>query len=238
MLLAAEQAAHATVVARHSGSTNPSTEGFVNDYNVLPVYGSPVSPPPAWNMTGPWNTDYNQYVLTSAQVSMLGSQNWKLTAIMENLSAGTGAESGIYVGLDLGAQEYDLELYSDGAGNQVLSTNPFSWVSPPAQPYTIAGLGPAYATFVMDYNAQTGDLAYSVNGSLTISSWPGFVNPYYSGKYAGEVYFGGVEGNFQLVSLTTGVPEPASWVMLLAGFGGVGFAAARRASQTSRIATG
>ena len=95
LLLVLAQTADATVVVQHLGTTNPGTEGFTNDFGG-PVYGSPVSPPPAWNMTGPWNTNYDQYALSAAQEASLISENWRLTAIMQNLSTGVGNQTGIY----------------------------------------------------------------------------------------------------------------------------------------------
>jgi hypothetical protein len=70
------QTAGAQLVAQHSGSTNPGTEGFVNN-NGGPIYGSPViasvTTPSSWNMTGPWPFNYNQYVLSAAQSTALAT---------------------------------------------------------------------------------------------------------------------------------------------------------------------
>ena len=47
-------------------------------------------------MTGPWNTNYDQYALSAAQEASLISENWRLTAIMQNLSTEVGNQTGIY----------------------------------------------------------------------------------------------------------------------------------------------
>jgi hypothetical protein len=83
--------AGAAAIAQHSGSTDPSTEGFVNNGGSLPVYGSAVTD--AWNVSGDWSTTYNEYLLAPAQSAELWSEKWTLTAVMQNLS--TAAFSGI-----------------------------------------------------------------------------------------------------------------------------------------------
>lgn len=228
LLLVLAQTADATVVVQHLGTTNSGTEGFTNDFGG-PVYGSPVSPPPAWNMTGPWNTNYDQYALSAAQEASLISENWRLTAIMQNLSTGVGNQTGIYSDVIIGDQRYDIDLQSDGAGNQVLSTN--AYTGSPMQTYTIAGLGTNYATFVMTYDAATKQVDYYVNGGLAISDWPGF-----SEASAPIVFFGGVAGNFQVVSLATSIPELSTWAMMLAGFAGLGLAVYRASRRSAAIA--
>jgi hypothetical protein len=215
------QAAHAAIIVQHSGNTNPGAEGFTNDVGG-PVFGSPVTSPPAWNMNGPWSSNYNQFALSPSQEAGLISGNWTLTAIMQNLSTGTGNQSGIYADIIIGDQRYDIDLQSDGNGDQVLSTNPFG---SPVQTYTIPGLGTDYATFKMVYDASTRTVDYFVDGTLTISDWSGF-----SEGFIPIVFFGGVDGNFQLVSLSTGgVPEPSTWALLALGFAGLGFAGHRKA---------
>jgi hypothetical protein len=230
-LLALVQAASAAIIVQHSGSTDPSTEGFTNDVGGLPVPGSPVvGPPAAWNINGPWCCDYSMYTLSAGQTTTLLTHNWRLTAIMQNLNTGTGSGAGIYADvLFAGGFRYDIDLTSDGAGNQVLGTNPFGG---PGSNYTIAGLGTNYATFVMAYDAATATADYYVNGSLAIANSPGFDY----GWPTSIVIFGGVDGNFQLVSLTTGVPEPSTWAMLALGFAGLGFAGYRKARVPSVIA--
>ncbi len=42
--------AYGAVIVQHSGSTDPGTEGFVNNGGDLPVYGTAVTN--AWNVSG------------------------------------------------------------------------------------------------------------------------------------------------------------------------------------------
>jgi PEP-CTERM motif len=85
-------------------------------------------------------------------------------------------------------------------------------------------LGADYATFRMIYSPASHTVDYYVNGALVISDSPGISETY------PLVAFGGVDGNFRFVSLTTdGAPEPSTWAMMLAGFAGLGFAGYRKA---------
>ena len=97
LLLGLAQAAGADTIVQHSGSTDPTTEGFTNDVGGTPAPGSPVTgPPAAWNVSGAWCCDYDQYSLSSAQQTTLLAHNWQLTAIMQNLNtSGTGGGTGI-----------------------------------------------------------------------------------------------------------------------------------------------
>jgi len=219
ILVAFAGTAGAAVIVQHSGSTDPGTEGFTNSEGGEPVFGSPVTN--AWNMNGAWTSEYNQFVLTAAQSAALWSEAWTLTAMIQNLSTGTGFGSGIYADVLVAKQRFDIDLSSDGAGDQVLSDYGSS-------PYTITGLGTDYATFQMVYNPTSHTVDYYVNGTLAISNSPGVSENFPS------VLFGGVDGNFSLVSLTTAVPEPSTWALMLVGFGGLGLSALSRVGKGRR----
>ena len=45
-----------------------------------------------------------------------------------------------------------------------------------------------------------------------------------------------VYGNFQILQMTTAVPEPSTWAMMMLGFAGIGFVAYRRKSKLSLMA--
>jgi len=222
--LAFAQTASASTIVQHSGSTNPGTEGFTNDGGG-PVFGSAViGPPAAWNLTGPWCCEYNMHALTSAQATALWSENWTLTAKMQDLATGTGSfGQGIYADILLNGTRFDLDLTPSGS-DQILSDLD-------AHPYTISGLGTGYATFTMVFDPTTHTVDDYVNGTLAISNSAG------TSEGSNFVLFGGVNGNFSLVQLATGsVPELSTWAMMAIGFAGLGLAGWRKAKRDVAIA--
>lgn len=109
--------ASAAVLLQHSGNTDPTTEGFGN-------FASSFGPAPgAWQMSGPSCYDYYEYLLSSAQTAALGSANeWTLTARFNNFAApDAGIPWGTYVRLLLNNTAFDLALFSNGTGDQILS---------------------------------------------------------------------------------------------------------------------
>src|SRR5579863_8689470 len=166
LLLAFAHGADAAIIAQHSGSTNPGSEGFTNDGGGA-VFGSPVTgPPPAWNLTGPWCCEYNMYTLTLAQGAALWSENWTLTVNMQDLATGTGSfGEGIYADVLINGTRFDLDLTPDGS-DQILSDHG-------ALPYTVSGLGTGYATFKMVFDPTSHTVNDYVNGALAISNSPG-----------------------------------------------------------------
>ena len=69
-------------------------------------------------------------------------------------------------------------------------------------------------------------------GSIAPNAFELVGTPVFDGyKYSLEY----VNGAFYLVSTPSAVPEPSTWAMLLAGFGGLGFAGLRRARTAPRL---
>jgi hypothetical protein len=227
VLLAAPAAVASTIIVNQQGSTNPALNGFTNNVGG-PVYGTPVGTT-AWNMQGSWPFDYNQYVLSSTQITDVNAaSNWELTATFNNLSAGTGIETGTYAGVILNDLRFDLALNSDGTGDQVLTVDSFTG----SPSYTIAGLGTNPVTLELLYNKSTSTANVFVNGTEVISNYAG-----YSESYSNIVLFGGVDGNFSHVELETNVstvPEPATFTLMATGLVGlVGLGSLRRWRATS-----
>ncbi len=205
----------ADILVDQTGSTNPSTNGFIGGY------GSAVSG--AWNIAGSWCCTFDYWTPTALQLSDIASAaNWELTTTYSNLSTDTGGGAccgpdtfGSNVSVSLNGIRFDLDLHSDGLGNQILSVNPFAGTPD----YTIAGLGTNYVTLEVLYNnaTQTGDIF--VNGTQVISDYVGHTN--YLDPVG--VRFGGEDGDFSQIELADNVstPEPNQFPVLLGvmGFG-------------------
>ncbi len=205
--------ARADVLLEHTGANDPTTENFLNSGvgTFGPVYNDLGLGINAWNEQGSWCCSYYTHSFTSNEIAALtGATNWEYTVKFRNLSTDTApTQSGIYAAIDVNDLRIDLNIHSDGNGNQILSLNPFTG----SPSYTIPGLGMNYVTLQMLYNntAKTADIY--VNGTPVITGYAGWSDPY------GENWanFGGENGNFNLVELETNVPEPSSLILLASG---------------------
>jgi hypothetical protein len=219
--------ASANIVVNQEGNQNPISNGFAPG----PATQGPVAGP-AWNVQGSWCCSYDYYSLTSAQVSSLTSAtNWAWTATFANLSPqttqnGYGPGSyGSYADIILNDNRFDLDLGSDGGGNQILFVNSFGG----APSYTITGLGTNPVTLEVLYNNATSNANIYVNGTEVIANYAG-----YSYGYSNLAFFGGQDGNFSQVELQTNVsaptttPEPVEMPVLALGAGCLGFLLWRR----------
>jgi hypothetical protein len=164
----------------------------------------------AWNVQGSWCCGYLSAALTPSQAAELSASqnNWVFTATFRNLSLNT--VRGSYATVSLNGRRFDLNLHTDGAGNQILSANAFAG----GPNVTVPGLGTGYATLKVLFSNATDTADFYVDGAKVISGYAGHTN------FAAEnlVFFGGENGNFNLVSLETVViPEPAMTLMLLSG---------------------
>jgi hypothetical protein len=221
----ASSPAGATIIAEHSGSTNPATEGFVvppgyNSGNGAPVTNDLGLGINAWNVNGSWCCSGEAYDLSSAQVSTLTTTEWVFSVNMRDLStttSNTGYGPNSYGGVATtvaNGLRFSIDLHSDGSGGQVLSADPFA-----AGPtYDIAGLGTGYALIQIAYDPTTKTADYYVNDVEVISGFAG-----YSNYYEPWVSFGAQDSNFNLVELETNAPvpgsspEPSSWTLVASG---------------------
>lgn len=217
--------ANASIIAEHSGSTNPSTEGFVvpsgyNSGNGAPVTNDLGLGINAWNINGSWCCSGEIYELSSAQETALTDNNWLLTVNMRDLAT---ASSGNYgpnsyggvVTVGVGGLRFSVDIHSDGKGDQVLAPDPFAG----SPTYTIVGLGTNYALFQVAYDAATKTADYYVNGTEVLTGVTGYTN-YYESWFG----FGGEDSNFNLVELqsdtsfpTSAAPEPSTLFLLVTG---------------------
>lgn len=213
--------ANATIIAEHSGATNPATEGFVvppgyNSGHGAPVYNDLGLGINAWNINGVWCCSGEVFEFTAADQAELSTTDWVLTVKMRDLSTASSGSygpnsygGGVTVGFE--GVRFSVDIHSDGHGDQVLAPDPFA-----AGPtYTIAGLGTNYALFQVAYDPATKTADYYVNGAEVLSGIKGYTN-----YYAPWLFFGDEDSNFNLVELQTGVtipssvvPEPSTWAL-------------------------
>jgi hypothetical protein len=156
----------------------------------------------------PYNTSYMAGVYAGSSrnnffVFDIASVNSPVTSAKLELNAGTITA------------ELDYSLY--GATSLISQLANGNGISPNATLYTELGSGVNYGSFVIDAGNSLQNLMFALNAAAVKD-----INAAIAGKKS-EVAIAGV---------AVGVPEPSTWIMMLAGFAGLGLAAAagRRAA--------
>jgi hypothetical protein len=203
--LAASQlaAGQGTLIAQHSGSANPTAEGFS-----LSGFGTPQCGPVANDQgLNAWSTVVSN---SSAQYGeFLGSltgQDWLLTVTLRVVTTNLGVGA-FDVVINTGSSFFGLGFGSDAYGNQTT--------------YGITnGGGSIYNTYELLYNSTSDTASLWINGVEQRSAIQG----QYSSGQASLGWGGGSQGpasfqcNWNLVSLQI-TPEPSSAAVLLLGSG-------------------
>ena len=104
--------------------------------------------------------------------------------------------------------------------------------------------GQTYVAFLSTYGLENNSGLASIGTCLTFVGCSSNQTPYLGTLIIGNIYFDGPSFNpivnnsrdatFSVTITESAVPEPATWAMLIIGFGAVGFAARRR--QGDRVA--
>ena len=197
----------ADVIIQDQGGTNPNTLGFMGAFGGTAPGSSSNG---MWDIpAGPWNTNYDQYNLTAANLTDLtAASGYIFTATFNDLSTNTsptfpGAPFSYGEDVDVGVNNlrYDLALLSDGNGGQFDSINPFDGTSPTAD---IPGLGTNPITLTVVFNSSTQLANTYANGVQIITGYAGDSTAF----TCNCVVFGGELGDFSNVELVSGLPNP------------------------------
>ncbi|UPK00427.1 PEPxxWA-CTERM sorting domain-containing protein [Bradyrhizobium sp. 170] len=132
---------------------------------------------------------------------------------------------------------------------------PATYIGTAATQYNTDGSGFGQQTHLARYNnsanniyadlssqayvyAYDGSVPFSLTGPFTYTpTYVGYLsfNDYVYDRNLGQVIQDTyVQANVTSLTVTTGVPEPSTWAMIILGFAGVGFAAYRRGSNSVR----
>lgn len=178
-------------------------------------------------------------IVTIAVLAAAFAASQPAMALTETLNASfTQPDGGVSVNSYKGVVTLTLSGVGQSLGDQFndafylinSQTNDGSYYQLTYSPTTLVPFDPAHDA----KNALVGPLpAYDPSHVYTFQLDTGLTTP-------GQLHFGVSDGNFSdnsgayTITITGSVPEPASWALMLAGFGAVGLAARRR-SGPARI---
>jgi hypothetical protein len=202
---------------------------------------------PAWSIgsgSSGWQYGYLSGALSSAEKLEMQTDGFTLTVVMRVLPGVAPAYSaGLPVtiagaNVDTGSVRWEIGVGLDAAGDAVV-----------VLPNTLDNAGPGYsirefgASYVLpgsgnQLRVAPGEAAASlwVNGNDVLNGYTG--NTSFVGD-RGLVFgaFSGGQGNFNQVGLSvpTGVPEPSTWAMALAGFVSLAFVGYRQKQKGASL---
>ena len=89
--------------------------------------------------------------------------------------------------------------------------------------------------------AQLGNDILPAIGAATAPGFPvpgatGFTGPLGAGTYSLWLYDGDEAATYRFTAVAAAVPEPATWAMMMTGFGAIGLGLRRRSKQAVRVA--
>jgi hypothetical protein len=218
MSIAARSNLSAQVITKHSGATNPTSEGFS-----LSTYGNPLLGPVvndqsinAWS-TRMLSTDAAQYghQLTPGEKALIAGADWTLTCTLKILQAPTTPSYDLSTAFYSGTEMFSLYFGLAANGNPIVQVRENSLLLSPV--LEVAGGANAYNTFSLNYHAATDSADLWVNGMNLQSGMVAapFITSQSSLLWNGYQHANTVEARWNLVAVT--VPEPSAFCMVLLG---------------------
>jgi hypothetical protein len=192
-------------VVYHSGSNNPTDEGFASNSNGNPQVAGVNNDLGynAWSIgVGDSSIGYYQYIGDFSEL------DWIFTVVLRVVTPASTPTFG--AGCTTGTQGFHIGFGSDANGNQIVSVGNNS--------FSIAG-GSVYNTYQLIYSSQSDMASLWANGNELISGISGsFASIGTVGFQGGSQGSGNYQANWNLLSLQI-TPEPSTWSLLLLGGG-------------------
>lgn len=222
MLWCAPAAYGQILVAEHTGSSNPTSEGFAQDANGAVIAG-PITGDQgldAWTLSSPGNVRYQTGDLSTATKSLMLAQGWKVTLIAR-VGAAPDARGLVTANLEnLNGRRFDINIGLNGNGDTFVRLNTnistFPQLVGVGPTFTLTGSGDAYHTYELIYDPVSQTARLLVDGIERLSNYAGHTNfvrtlGFYMGVYENH------KGHYNLARLE--VLEPPAPVPTVSAWG-------------------
>jgi hypothetical protein len=197
-----------TIIAQHSGFTNPTNEGF----GLYTHYASPPVGGIANDMGySAWITpNWDWGIMYSNKIGNISSANWTLSVTVRVLPTETVPEI-FFANVDTGSSQYGLGFGSDINGDQIVSIGSTN--------FTLYGSS-TYNNYQLVYSSGTQTASLWIDGTEELSGIAAQPGSSPATLEWGESAFQALnqQANWNLVSLMV-TPEPSAWSLILLGGG-------------------
>jgi hypothetical protein len=207
--------AQGIVVAQHSGSTDPTTEGFSlvasgQHARVGPVLGDMGMNAWATTVSNVNNNIGYQYFLTPDQQAQLAGADWTLSSRLR-VVASSGVLGNNYASFSMGTNRFNMFIGSEPNGDPFVLVGDSS-LSPT---YILQGGGQGYHDYQLRYSAAAGAADLWIDGVPRLTGLLGSGAGFPALRW-GESQAGPSQANWNFVSLQI-VPEPAPLALFVIG---------------------
>lgn len=238
ILLVGTQNVSASVIALHSGSTDPTTEGwtFVGAGTGITTGAINDAGTPAWfvndDSTVSGSIGMYQFDVNTSDAALGNSAGWSLSTTMRNVDVpDTESGSTIVIYRD-GSTSWQLQFGSESDGDPVVLARTSLTNDLIGTKYVLQGAGNTFNTFQLVYDPLLGSADLFVNGIEQISDYSGFALTQTPTLFWGSGRSPDTgRGNYSSVSFSTSaVPIPsAAWLFGSGLLGLMGMARRKKA---------
>lgn len=219
LLAAAVAPAMAATVFQHTGSTDPTTEGWAVLGPGTAVTSGPLANDNGTGLAAWFVNDAStaegsalQYRAfpTAAQAADALAFGWQLTANLRVVNVPDTADDSVSVEYLAGTHRFDMRFGSQADGDPIVNF-------PGGPTFALEGGGSGYHLYSLVFDPTAGLADLFIDGVEHVSNFAGFAE-----VSSPEVAWGGRasaatgHGNYNLIQFVSFVPEPSTYALLLA----------------------
>lgn len=220
VFLSGVTASQGALIASHTGSNDPTTEGFLLSNNTAvagPITGDLGKS--AWAVDSAGGYYNHRFQMDAAAETDANTNGWNLTMTLRLVDIPDAMDFGVYADYASSAGIFQIGFGTQADGDPIIGLNTDSGFTT----FAFEGGGAGYHTYQIIYNPAIGGASLSIDGTVRLSGWTGR-----TGSAPPLVNFGSYDtGHANWNEFTfSSVPEPTSG--MLAGIACCVLAVSRR----------